>query len=197
MTHRGRHGFTVLETMLIGSLTAVVMLVLVQSLTPCLRIWLLTQTVSEARTKGILTLQKILTELRASTSPSVTSGSNACSFLAVGQEGGYNPVNGAPIWRQVVVFYVHCGNLYRRTYQPGDTPLLPHTLPTSTPFALSGPELTNLQNNGKRICTDVSLFALESRGANLWKLTLDTEAQSQRGKVTCRRQSDLALRNAQ
>lgn len=190
-----RRGFTILETLLIGSLTAVVMLILVQSLTPCLRVWMLTQTVSETRTKGVLTQQKIATELRASTSSSVTTLANACSFLEVGQEGGYNPVNGTPIWRQIKIYYLQNGSLYRRTYRPGDTPLLPHTLPTGTPFALSGAELRNLQNGGQRLCNDVSRFTLEQTGDNLWRLTLDTEGWSQRGKVTCRRQSDLVLRN--
>lgn len=198
-----KRGFTLLETALMASLLSAVLLVLVQSLVPCLRIWVLTQTVSEARTKGVLTYQKIFTELRASCAGSIrvhnSPSLQACSFLAVGQEGGYNPVNGLPIWRQILVYYVRQGSLFRKTWVPGDFPLLPHSLPANSAFALSDTELQSVcvspDGNPKRICTNVSSFSLELISQNLWKLTLDVEAYSQRGKVTCRSQSHLTLRN--
>ena len=183
-----KRGFTVLELTLVSTLLSVVMLLMIQALTPCLRIWMATETVSEARTRGILTHQKVFAELRASCEKSLHVRASACSFLIIGQDGGFNPVNGAPIYRQMVAYWLQDENLWRRSsVAPG--------LPTVTPFALNDAELSAMCNGGKRICSGISNYSLVKNGDRLWQLTLDTEVWTQKGKVRCRRQSDLYFRN--
>lgn len=180
---RGR-GFTLLELSLVGALLSAVTLLLVQALTPCLRIWSATLNVSEVRTLGVLTQQKVLSELRASSEKSLSTGNSRFSFLTVAQEGGYNPVNGSPIYRKVVAYWLADGALWRRADSvPG--------LPSASPFALTASELDGFCGNGRRVCADVSEFSLLPAGDHLWKLRLDTR----KGMVTCRRESDLFLRN--
>ncbi|MFN8606694.1 MAG: hypothetical protein U0931_04130 [Vulcanimicrobiota bacterium] len=179
-----RRGLTVLEVLLVGTLVSLVSLLLLQTLTPCLRIWVSTQKVSQLRTIGVLAQQKMLAELRGSCEKSLAWANSQLSFLAIGQPGGYNPVNGAPIYRVMVGYWLANGVLWRKSAATTG-------LPTVAPFALSGPELADFCQGGKQVCADVSAFSFSSNGQHLWKLSLETRE----GMVTCRRESDICLRN--
>ncbi len=179
-----KRGFSVLELTLVGTLLSMVTLLLVQALTPCLRIWVATENVSEVRTLGVLAHQRVFAELRGSTEKSLSVSGSSIGFLVVGQEGGYNPVNGAPIYREMVAYWLSGSELWRRSS-------LVAGLPTVTPFAFSATELNGFCRGGKRVCTDVTAFSLVANGSRLWKLRLDT----QKGMVQCRRESDLYFRN--
>lgn len=168
-----------MELALVGSLLSVVMLLLLQALTPCLRIWVLTEQASEVRTRGVLVHQRILAELRSSCGSSVKSSGTALSFLAVGQEGGYNPVNGKPIYREMVAYWLEQGSLYRRASTVAG-------LPTASPFALSDGELKAFCRSGKLICRDVSSFGFASEVLNLETFS---------GKARSRREAHVHFRN--
>ncbi len=174
-----RRGFTVLELVLVGSLLSVVTLLLLQALTPCLRIWVLTEQASEVRTRGVLVHQRVMTELRGSCKSSLHSSGTALSFLAVNQEGGYNPVNGRPIYREMVAYWLERGVLYRRSSTVAG-------LPTVTPFALSDSELAGFCRSGRVICRDVSAFTLSGQ-----VLSLETFS----GKARSRREAHVYFRN--
>lgn len=193
-----RRGLTLLETMLAGALTGAVLLVCVQVLTPALRIWLLTQVQADTRTKGNLTYQRLFSDMRASTSSSVQTIAGACSFLGMG-EGGYDPVSGRPLYREVIVYQLQNGSLYRKTWRPGQAPAFPHVLPSTQPFQLTPSELSSVcasaAGQPRRLCTDVATFEVARDGTG-WLVTLDTEAWTQKGKVRFRRQSHVVCRNA-
>lgn len=176
-----RRGFTVLELVLVGSLLSVVTLLLLQALTPCLRIWVLTEQASEVRTRGVLVHQRVLAELRSSCESSVRSAGSAVSFLVVGQEGGYNPVNGRPIYREMVAYWVDQGVLYRRASPVAG-------LPTVTPFALTTAELGSFCRSGKVVCREVSAFTLQAQ-------VLSLETHSASGKARSRREAHVYFRN--
>jgi len=174
-----RRGFTILELALVGSLLSVVTMLLLQALTPCLRVWVLTDQASEVRTRGVLVHQRVSAELRGSCESSVHARGSALSFLAVGQEGGYNPVNGKPIYREMVAYWLDRGVLYRRASTVAG-------LPTATPFAFTDSELVAFCRGGKVVCRDVSVFGLASQ-----VLSLETVS----GKVRSRRQAHVHFRN--
>lgn len=174
-----RRGFSLLELALVGSLLSVVTMLLLQALTPCLRIWVLTEQAGEVRTRGVLVHQRVFAELRSTCERSVHVSGAAVSFLAVGQEGGYNPVNGKPIYREMVAYWLDRGVLYRRASPVAG-------LPTVTPFALTDSELTAFCRSGKVVCKDVSAFALSAQ-----VLSLETVS----GKVHSRRETHVYFRN--
>lgn len=177
-----RRGFSLLELALVGCLLSVVSLLLLQALTPCLRIWVLTEQASEVRTRGVLVHQRVLAELRASCGSSVRSSGSAVSFLAVGQEGGYNPVNGRPIYREMVAYWLDGGVLYRRSSTVAG-------LPTAAPFALSVAELGGFCRSGKVVCREVSDFALRGQ-----VLSLETYSATS-GRARSRREAYVHFRN--
>ncbi|MBX3171595.1 MAG: hypothetical protein KF760_29570 [Candidatus Eremiobacteraeota bacterium] len=174
-----RRGFSILELALVGSLLSVVMLLLLQALTPCLRIWVLTEQASEVRTRGVLVHQRVLAEMRGTCASSVRAAGSAVSFLAVGKEGGYNPVNGKPIYREMVAYWLEEGVLYRRASTVAG-------LPTATPFALTDAELAGFCRSGKVICREVSGFGFASG-----VLSLETSSR----KARSRREAHVHFRN--
>ena len=168
-----------MEVMLVACFLSLVSLLLLQALVPCLRIWVLTEQQSAVRTAGMLSHQKVFAELRGSCEKSVHSSGSAVSFLAVGQEGGYNPVNGRPIYREMVAYWMHGGVLYRRASPVAG-------LPTVTPFALSDSELAGFCRSGKVVCRDVSASQFPSGVVKLETFS---------GKARCGREAHVYFRN--
>lgn len=168
-----------MEVVLVGALLSVVTLLLLQALVPCLRIWVLTEQASEVRTRGVLVHQRVFAELRGSCQSSVHSNGSSLSFLAVGQEGGYNPVNGRPIYREMVAYWLEDGVLYRRSSTVAG-------LPTTAPFALSDSELAAFCRSGKPICRSVSAFGFADD-----QLKLETYT----GKARSLREAHVNFRN--
>lgn len=196
---KSARGLTLLETTLAGGLLGVVLLVLVQVLTPALRIWLQTQALADARTMGNIAHNRMFAELRASVESSLRVDGTACSFLSVGQNAAFDPVSGAPLWREVVVYHKRGRDLMRKTWRPGQAPLLPHALPGTNVFRLTSAELASVvaspAGRPRKVCTAVTAFSLAADADGRWVLTLDTEAQTQKKLVTFRRASTVAFRN--
>lgn len=194
-----RRGLGLMETVLAGSLLGVVLLLLVQLLSPALRIWLQTQVLADARTMGNIAHNRLFAELRASVESSLRISGNACSFLSVGQNAAFDPVSGRPLWREVIVYRLQGRDLFRKTWRSGLSPLLPYLLPTTNAFALTPAQLASVaaspSGNPRKVCTAVTAFTLVREADGRWTLTLDTEAQTQKKMVTFRRHSTVAFRN--
>jgi hypothetical protein len=194
-----RQGLSLMETVLAGSLLGVVLLLLVQLLSPALRIWLQTQVLADARTMGNIAHNRMFAELRASVESSLRVTGTTCSFLSMGQNAAFDPVSGRGLWREVVLYHLQGQNIIRKTWRSGQAPLLPHVLPTTSPFALTSAQQTSViaspSGNPRKVCTSVTNLSLVEDADGRWTLTLDTKAQTQKKLVTFRRRSTVAFRN--
>lgn len=193
-----RKGFSLLEVMLAIGLLGLLTTVVMQVMTPGLRIFTLSQTLGEVETRSLAAHHKLTRELTASTPASVywleEPGLSSLTFLAVDKEGGFDPASGAPVWRQQRAWFVRQGQLFRRTWQPPE-PGLTRTLPTTTAFALNAPEVRAVSSGGRGLCQGVTRFEVTPAGKGTFRVLLEVEARTQQERKLLHRESEVHLRN--
>jgi len=193
-----RRGFSLLEAMLTVGLFALLTTVVMQVMTPGLRIFTLSQTLGEVETRSLAAHHKLVRELTASCPGSVywvdEPGLASLTFLAVDREGGYDPNSGAPIWRQLRAWFVRQGQLCRRTWQPPE-PGLTRTLPNTAAFRLTPAEARAISTGGRALCQGVTSFTVTPAGDGSFRLRLEVEARTQQGRQLLARETEVHLRN--
>lgn len=202
---RRARGFSLVEMLIGAGLLSLVFSVILQTLTPGLKIWNLSQAVGQTQINGMLSYAKMDAELRTTCATSLTvvdePSLTAVSFLTVDDTpGSFDPSSGQPIWRTVVVYYRDGTSLYRKTWKTGQSPTFLYVLPTSTAFALTSDEVHQLcasaSNQGRLLCTDVQKFTFTATASKTtWNLGLQLTAHTQNGDQTCSRQSVVHFRN--
>jgi hypothetical protein len=83
-----------------------------QMVSPCMTIMSTDQTQARLDQTSMVVSMKLERELLATSLNSVSAQGSALSFLA-GQ--GFDPLSGAPIWQQYVIYYLNASTLYRKT----------------------------------------------------------------------------------
>ncbi|MBI3928956.1 MAG: prepilin-type N-terminal cleavage/methylation domain-containing protein [Armatimonadetes bacterium] len=199
-----RRGFSLVEVVVASGLLGLLTLVLALLLTPGLRIWNLSQTRSEAEQAMMLAEGHLGEELMETAPSSVQTvddpGLSALSFLSPGSNPveAYDPITGAPTWRQLVVYYLSSGTLYRKQWQTGSTPPLPYVLPASKPFQVQPDELRLLcvpDGTERRVCAGLDELELFVPGDGTLILSLEVNLETQNGPETFRRSTTVYARN--
>lgn len=189
---------SLLEVMLTLGLLSLLTTVVMQVMTPGLRIFTLSQTLGEVETRSLAAHQKLARELMGSTPDSVQwlsePGLASLTFLVVDKVGGYDPSSGAPIWRQERAWFLRQGQLARRTWQPPETGLS-RPLPTSTPFKLTPAEVRAVSSGGRVLCQGVTRFEVTPSGPRAFRILLEVEARTQQERKLLARETEVFLRN--
>jgi type II secretory pathway component PulJ len=116
-----RRGFSLVENMLATGLFSLVTLLAVQLFTPCLKIFKQDQGQARLDETALVTSRTIEREVKPSTINSLTTSSQAFSFL----EGeSFDPTSGNPIWQNFVVYYFQNGKLWRKVWTPVGFPTM-------------------------------------------------------------------------
>lgn len=206
-----RRGFTLLENLVVVSLTVLLLTLTWQVLSPSLRIWKINQARADIEQTGQVVEYKMAHELLQTSSSSVTirtADPPAISFLGfdAASSGGYDQNTGKAVWRKFVVYYLDTENhiLYRKewpnTSLAVQVPVLPgYPFPTQKTPALSQSELQQIcsTENGteKRAAYYVLALNASNPSGGPFQLGLQLTEEDDSGVELALRQVDLHLRN--
>ncbi|MHB2015721.1 MAG: PulJ/GspJ family protein [Candidatus Xenobia bacterium] len=198
---------TLIELLVGLTVFSAVLTLMVQILVPAMKLWYINSVRARLGQSAELLQEHVIADLQVSTPLSLTALSTppAVGFLSFGYEqvpGGWNPVDGRPLWRKFVVYWLDASSntIWRKEWPgPRPVPKLKYAFPLLVAKALTPAEMMQLirtRNGSERpMAVDVSALSITTVPGEPIDISYTLQQTSPKGLESVARSFQLRTRN--